>query len=103
MLSSKNFRGEIMENKTFSIVTFAVLIEAIITYTNEFYVQVNICWQMLFSVALGIVLSVAYKLDLPAYFNLKSEIPYIGRILTGILLSRGSNYVFDLITKISNV
>lgn len=28
--------GENMENKTFSIVTFAILIEAIITYTNEF-------------------------------------------------------------------
>ena len=90
-----------MENKTFSIVTFAVLIEAIITYTNEFYVQGNICWQMIFSLALGIVVAVAYKLDLPAYFNLISNIPYIGCVLTGILLSRGSNYLYDLLKKLS--
>ena len=89
-----------MENKTFSIVTFAILIEAIITYCNEFYVQGNICWQMIFSLTLGIVVAVAYKLDLPAYFDLKSDIPYIGCVLTGILLSRGSNYLFDLISKI---
>ncbi len=59
-----------MENKTFGIVTFAVLIEAIITYFNEFYVQGNICWQMALSIVLGIVIAVAYKLDLPACFKI---------------------------------
>ncbi len=92
-----------MENKTFEFVTFAILIESLITYINQFFVQENFCWQMALSLILGIIVALAYKLDLPSYFNLKSEIPYIGRILTGILLSRGSNYVFDLITKISNV
>ena len=89
-----------MENKTFGIVTFAVLIEGIITYTNQFLVQESFCWQMALSLVLGIIVAVAYKLDLPSYFNLKSDIPYVGCILTGILLSRGSNYVFDLIQKL---
>ena len=92
-----------MENKTFGLVTFAVLIEAIITYFNQFFVQESFCWEMLFSIILGVTIAVAYKLDLPAYFNLTSEIPYVGCILTGILLSRGSNYIFDLITKIAGV
>ena len=92
-----------MENKTFEFVTFAISIESLITYINQFFVQENFCWQMALSLILGIIVALAYKLDLPSYFNLKSEIPYIGRILTGILLSRCSNYVFDLITKISNV
>ena len=92
-----------MENKTFEFVTFAILIESLVTYINQFFVQENFCWQMALSLILGIIVSLAYKLDLPSYFNLKSEIPYIGRILTGILLSRGSNYVFALIAKISNI
>ena len=91
-----------MENKTVEITSFAILIEAIITYFNQFFVQENFCWQMLFSVVLGIVIAVAYKLDLPAHFNLNSQIPYVGCVLTGILLSRGSNYVFDLFGKLSN-
>ena len=90
-----------MENKTFGIAAFAILIEGIITYINQFLIQENFCWQMALSLALGIIVAVAYKLDLPSYFNLKSDVPYVGCILTGILLSRGSNYVFDLITKIS--
>ena len=89
-----------MENKTVEITSFEILIEAIITYFNQFFVQEDFCWQMLFSITLGIVIAVAYKLDLPACFNLKSDIPYTGCILTGILLSRGSNYIFDLLDKL---
>ena len=89
----------IMENKTFEFVTFAVLIESLITYINQFFVQENFCWQMVLSLILGIVIAVAYKLDLPAHFNLTSKIPYFGCVLTGILLSRGSNYIFDLFDK----
>lgn len=89
-----------MENKTFGIASFAILIEVIITYLNQFFVQENFCWQMLFSVVLGIVIAVAYKLDLPAHFNLNSQIPYVGCVLTGILLSRGSNYLFELLKKL---
>ena len=92
-----------MENKTVGIASFAILIEAIITYFNQFLVLENFCWQMLFSIILGIIIAVAYKLDLPAQFNLNSQIPYVGCILTGILLSRGSNYVFDLLNKISKI
>lgn len=69
--------------------SFAILIEAIITYFDQFFVQEKFCWQMLFSVSLGIVIAVAYKLDLPAHFNLNLQIPYVGCVLTGILLSQG--------------
>ena len=90
-----------MENKTVGIASFAILIEAIITYLNQFFAQENFCWQMAISIVLDIVIAVAYKFDLPACFNLKSNIPYIGSVLTGILLSRGSNYVFDLLNKLN--
>lgn len=92
-----------MENQTFSIITFAILIEAIATYSNQFIVQESFCWQMFFSLILGILVAVAYKVDLPSYFNLKSDILYIGNILTGILLSRGSNYLFDLLNSLTKL
>ena len=86
-----------MENKTVEITSFAILIEAIITYLNQYF-----CWQMALSIVLGIVIAVAYKLlDLPACFNLKSDIPYVGSVLTWFLLSRRSNYVFDLLNKLN--
>lgn len=92
-----------MENKFLGLISFAVLIEALITYFNEFFVGGNSPWQMIISILLGVTIAVAYNLDLPEYFNLKSKIPYVGMIITGILLSRGSNYVFDLLTSITNI
>lgn len=91
-----------MKREIFEIASFTVLIEGIITYFNQFFMQ-GFCWEMLFSIVFGIVIAVAYKLDLPAHFNLKSSVPYVGSVLTGILLSRGSNYLFDLLNVLCNI
>ena len=80
----------------------ALLVEGVITYFNEFFVSGNAPWQMVFSLILGIVIAMAYKLDLPKYLGLQSDIYYIGTVLTGILISRGSNYLYDLISKVLN-
>ena len=80
----------------------AVLVEGIITYFNEFFVSGAAPWQMILSLALGIVIAVAYKFDLPKYLKMESQIPYVGCILTGILISRGSNYVYDTL-KVLNL
>lgn len=84
------------------MIMVAILIEGIVTYFNEFFISGNMPWQMICSLALGIITSVSYKLDLPKHLGLKSSIPYIGSILTGILISRGSNYLFDILKVITN-
>lgn len=90
-----------MDKKFFGLTSFAILIEGIITYINQFFVSGNFCWEMLFSISLGIIVALAYNLDLPEYFKIKARVPYVGCILTGILISRGSNYIFGLIEKLS--
>lgn len=85
------------------MIMVAILIEGIVTYFNEFFVSSNIPWQMIFSLILGMVISVSYELDLPNHLGLKSTIPYVGSILTGILISRGSNYLYDLINKLTKI
>ena len=93
--------GGFMLNNIFGIVAFSILVEAIVTYVNQFFVHGVFSWKMLLAIVLGILVAVSYNLDLPAYFNLNSKIPYIGCVLTGILISRGSNYVFDIIKKLT--
>lgn len=92
-----------MKQDVSKMVIITVLVEGIITYFNEFFVSGNAPWQMIFSLVLGIVVAIAYKFDLPRYLNMESNIPYVGCILTGILISRGSNYIYDLITKITAI
>lgn len=90
-----------MDNKIAQIMTFAILTESLITYFKEFFIGSNFSFSMLFSVILGVFIAIAYKIDLLEQINLKSNISYIGNILTGILISRGSNYLYDLINKLT--
>lgn len=92
-----------MDNKIISILSLAVLTEGIITYFKEFFVNGDVSFSMLFSIILGIVIAIAYKLDLPEYLDLKSSIPYVGSILTGVLISRGSNYLYDILKSITSI
>lgn len=91
-----------MNNKIVEIISFSILIESLITYFKEFFVNDDFSFSMLFSIILGIVIAIAYKLDLPEYLDLKSSVPYVGNFLTGILISRGSNYLYDILTSITN-
>ena len=92
-----------MKQDVSKMIMITVLVEGIITYFNEFFVSGNAPWQMIFSLVLGIVVAIAYKFDLPRYLNMESNIPYVGCILTGILISRGSNYIYDLISKLTAI
>lgn len=87
----------------FGLLASAVLVEAIITYTNQFFVEGRFVWQMLLGICFGVLLAIAYKLDLPEYFDMESSIPFVGQVVTGILISRGANYVYDLIGKFTNI
>ena len=85
----------------FSVLVMSVLIEAVITYVKTVVVDKNIRWQMVVSIALSVAISIAYGLDIPALVGIVSPISYVGSELTGILVSRGSNYIFDLLKTIT--
>lgn len=84
----------------FNLVYAGIVIEGIITYIKTFAVEGNFKWQMLVGIGLGILVALAYNIDLFAIGGLVSSIPYVGCVLTGILISRGSNYIFDLIKSL---
>ena len=52
-----------LENKITGIISVAILIEGIITYFNEFFVCEDFPWQMIMSIGFGILVAVAYKVD----------------------------------------
>ena len=90
-----------MSEDVSKIAITAMLVEGIVTYFKEFFVSGIAPWQMILSLVLGIVIAVAYKFDLPKYLKMESQIPYVGCILTGILISRGSNYVYDTLKALN--
>lgn len=87
----------------FGIIFLSIIIEGIITYIREFFVNGRFQWQMLISIIVGILVTAAYQVDIIALVGLQTPVPFLGSVLTGILISRGSNYIFDLINTISTL
>ena len=85
------------------IMLVTVLLEGIITYFNEFFVSGKNPWQIILNLTLGIIVAVSYNIDLTKYMEIKSQIPYIGCALTGILISQGSNYIYKFVNKITSI
>ena len=86
----------------FGIILMAIVIEGVVTYVKEWFVDKKVAWQQVLSVVLGILVAIGYGADLFTLFGLASSIPYLGTTLTGVLIARGSNYIFDLIKNIQN-
>lgn len=87
----------------FGLLFFAIIIEGIVSYVKTFFVDGKIQWQTMVAIALGIVVALAYQVDLLATVGLTAMVPYVGCVLTGILISRGSNYIFDLIKLVGEL
>ena len=90
-----------MKEKFSKICISAILVEALITYTNQFF-STGFSWEMMCSIILGILVAISYKIDIPEQLGLKSKIPFLGNVFSGILISRGSNYLFDLLNLFFN-
>lgn len=86
------------------IVAVAVLIEGLVEYgkniANMFYEgdrKTGIT--QIVTIIIGIALAFAFNANMFVPLGLSVN-NYVGMVLTGIVMSRGSNYVSDLITKI---
>lgn len=52
------------------------------------------------TLVIGLVMAFALKLDLMDMMGMTTFIPYVGTVMTGILISRGSSYVHDIANKL---
>lgn len=86
------------------IVAVAVLIEGLVEYgkniANMFYDgDKKTAITQIVTIVVGIALAFAFNANMFVPLGLSVN-NYVGMVLTGIVMSRGSNYVSDLIGKI---
>jgi hypothetical protein len=75
----------------------AFLVEALIQTLKPIYDKQNgFNIDKIISIIVGILVCVAARVDLFAELGFMVEIPYLGYILTGVIASRGSNFVHDI-------
>lgn len=84
----------------FGFILMSVVVEGIISYITTIVVDKKIQWKMIASIVIGVLVAVGYNCDIFALFGIASQIPYLGAVLSGILIARGSNYIFDFLNKV---
>lgn len=83
-----------------TLIIIAILIEAIWENCKMTWQHNKININMLGSLILSILVCLLTKIDIFEILGIKISISFAGNILTGIIVSRGANFVNDLFTKI---
>ena len=78
------------------IFILALTVEALVEYGKLIF-QKEINWKQIAAVIIAVGLAVLAQTDLYAILGVSFVVPYVGMVLTGILFSRGANYLADFI------
>lgn len=82
------------------LIVVAILVEAIWENIKMIYDKNKFNINMIGSLILGIIVCVIFKIDIFPIVGLNAIIPFVGSIFTGIIVSRGSNFVNDLLKRL---
>lgn len=85
-----------------TIITIALLVEAIWETLKMTWQEGKININTIGALIVGIAVSILAKIDIFAMQGITLSIPLIGWILTGILMSRGANFIHDLFNKLGD-
>ena len=80
-------------------VTMGFTVEAIVETLKRIIKGNRIDFAVVLSLVVGIVVALSFNLDIFAAQGYVSVIPIMGVVLTGILISRGGNFISDLMSK----
>lgn len=79
-----------------TVLFFGIAVKAIIEYVSTWFVDGNICWKQIASFLFGELIAFAYNLDAFQAMGISAKIPFISIILTGLVISGGSNLIYDI-------
>lgn len=82
------------------LIVVAILIEAIWENIKMIYDKDKFNISMIGSLILGVVVCVIFRIDIFPIVGLNAVIPFIGSVFTGIIVSRGANFVNDLLKRL---
>lgn len=79
-----------------AILLFSILVEGTVEYLKLSF-QKKMCAEIVGAFIFSLIITIGYKLDFfQAYLGLNPIVPYLGQVLTAVVMARGSNYMFDL-------
>lgn len=85
------------------LIIVAILVEAIWENIKMVYQGGKLLISRIGSLVISIIICVIANVDIFPVVGVSMSIPFIGSILTGIVVSRGANFVNDLFSKLKEV
>lgn len=85
------------------LIIVAILVEAIWENIKMVYQEGKLSISRIGSLVISIIICVIANVDIFPVVGVSMSIPFIGSILTGIVVSRGANFVNDLFSKLKGV
>lgn len=82
------------------LIIVAILVEAIWENCKMIWQKGKFSVSMIGSLIISIIVCVLTKADIFPIVGLAITVPYVGSVLTGIVVARGANFVSDLFTKL---
>ena len=101
-------KGEKMIENLFIFISIAVVIEGVVEWIKQIFKGKlpeelgHLDVPMILSFILGLVFVFSAEVDLFLHLGLDFNNNILGYILTAWVLSRGSNYLYDIVHKIQN-
>jgi len=83
-----------------TLIITAIFVEAIWENLKILWEDGKISFNRLGALILGIIVCVLAKVDLFTMVGIEFSIPFVSYVFTGIIVSRGANFVNDLFSKI---
>ena len=84
------------------LIIIAILIEAIWENLKMIWKDKKVNVSILGVLILSIIVCVLTSIDIFPIVGISMIVPYVGSVLTGIIVARGANFVNDLFTKLNN-
>lgn len=83
------------------LIVLAVLAEAVWETSKMVWQEGKVSGDRIGALVVGLLVALGTQADLFELVGLPFVIPYVGMILTGILISRGANYLHDIIKRLN--
>lgn len=83
------------------LITVAILVEAIWENIKMIWQNGKLSIDRIGSLVIGILVCILVNIDIFTIVQIPVNIPIVGCVLTGIIISRGANFLHDLINRLT--
>lgn len=89
-----------MVENLIGLALFSVLVEAVVNVLKDVKDGHKVNTTLLMSLAVSLIATVGFNIDIFSMVGFETSIPFLGAVMSGVIVSRGSNYTSDLITRL---